>query len=163
MHELSLAGGILKVLEQTRARDPFERVTQLRLEVGALAGVEIESLRFALTTIATDTLLAGASIEIYTSPATAWCLPCGQSVAITSISEARGQELVSSTSGCPERPAPGGWEQGLVSSTSGCPEPRGVRVAGCGCERQTMTETRNSAMSSGVSRAPVRSTSRLVW
>jgi hydrogenase nickel incorporation protein HypA/HybF len=84
MHELSLAGGILKVLEQTRARDPFERVTQLRLEVGALAGVEIESLRFALTTIATDILLAGASIEIYTPPATAWCLPCGQSVAITS-------------------------------------------------------------------------------
>ncbi|MBP9063670.1 MAG: hydrogenase maturation nickel metallochaperone HypA, partial [Aquabacterium sp.] len=26
----------------------------------------------------------GASIEIYTPPATAWCLPCGQSVAITS-------------------------------------------------------------------------------
>lgn len=84
MHELSLAGGILRVLEQTRERDPFERVTHLRLEVGALAGVEIESLRFALSSIAADTLLADAAIEIDTPPASAWCLPCGQRVSITS-------------------------------------------------------------------------------
>jgi hydrogenase nickel incorporation protein HypA/HybF len=84
MHELSLAGGILRVLEQTRARDPFERITQLRLEVGALAGVEIESLRFALTSIAQNSLLTGASIEIDLLPGIAWCLPCGQNVAITS-------------------------------------------------------------------------------
>ena len=84
MHELSLADGILRVLEQTCARDPFERITQLRLEVGALAGVEIEALRFALDSIAAGTLLAGASIEIDQPPGDAWCPPCGQSVAITS-------------------------------------------------------------------------------
>lgn len=84
MHELSLAGGILRVIEQTCERDPFERVTQLRLAVGALANVEIESLRFALHSIATDTLLAGASIEIDQPPGTAWCLPCERSVDITS-------------------------------------------------------------------------------
>lgn len=84
MHELSLAGGILRVLEQTRERDPFERVTQLRLQVGALANVEIESLRFALESIATHTILAGASIEIDQPPGSAWCLPCGRSVEITS-------------------------------------------------------------------------------
>ena len=84
MHELSLADGILRVLEQTGARDPFERITQLRLEVGALAGVEIEAMRFALDSIAVGTLLAGASIEIDQPPGDAWCPPCGQSVAITS-------------------------------------------------------------------------------
>ena len=84
MHELSLAGGILRVLEQARERDPFERITQLRLEVGALASVEIESLRFALNCIAANTILAGASIEIDQPPGSAWCLPCGHSVAITS-------------------------------------------------------------------------------
>ena len=84
MHELSLAGGILRVLEQTRERDPFERITQLRLEVGALASVEIESLRFALDSIAENTVLAGASIEIIQPSGSAWCLPCGQSVSITS-------------------------------------------------------------------------------
>jgi hydrogenase nickel incorporation protein HypA/HybF len=84
MHELSLAGGILRVLEQTRERDPFERITQLRLEVGALASVEIEALRFALGSIADNTVLAGASIEIIQAPGSAWCLPCGRSVEITS-------------------------------------------------------------------------------
>ena len=84
MHELSLAGGILRVLEQARARDPFERITQLRLEVGALASVEISSLRFALEAIAPDTCLEGALIEIDQPPGSAWCLPCGQSVVITS-------------------------------------------------------------------------------
>ena len=84
MHELSLAGGILRVLEQTRAREPFERITQLRLEVGALASVEIESLRFALHSIAADTVLAGAVIEIDQPPGSAWCLPCSQNVTITS-------------------------------------------------------------------------------
>jgi hydrogenase nickel incorporation protein HypA/HybF len=84
MHELSLAGGILRVLEQTRERDHFERITQLRLEVGVLAGVEIESLRFALSAIAANSILAGASIEIDQPPGIAWCLPCSLSVPITS-------------------------------------------------------------------------------
>lgn len=82
MHELSLAGGILRLIEQTRERDPFERVTHVALEVGALSGVEVESLRFALQAIAPDTCLAGAEIEIQEPPAQAWCLPCGQSVPI---------------------------------------------------------------------------------
>ena len=84
MHELSLAGGILKVLEQTRARDPFERVTHLRLEAGALCGVEISALRFALQAIAPDTCLAGAHIDIDEPAGSAWCMPCSQSVAILS-------------------------------------------------------------------------------
>ena len=82
MHELSLAGGILRLIEQTRARDPFERVTHVTLEVGALSGVEVESLRFALQAIAPDTCMAGADIVIQEPPAQAWCLPCGQSVPI---------------------------------------------------------------------------------
>ncbi len=82
MHEVSLAGGILQVVEQTRARDPFTRVMHLTLEVGALSGVEVSSLRFALQAISHDTCLAGSEIEIQEPSATAWCLPCGQSVPI---------------------------------------------------------------------------------
>jgi hydrogenase nickel incorporation protein HypA/HybF len=59
-------------------------VTHLKLEAGALSGVEISSLRFALEAIAVDTCLAQACIEIDEPAATAWCLPCGQSVAIRS-------------------------------------------------------------------------------
>lgn len=84
MHELSLAGGILRLLEQTQERDPFERVAQLRLEAGALSGVEISALRFALEAVAPGTCLEGAQIDIDEPPGSAWCLPCGQSVAIRS-------------------------------------------------------------------------------
>ncbi len=40
MHEISLAGGILRMVEEAAAREHFWRVSKLRLEIGALAGVE---------------------------------------------------------------------------------------------------------------------------
>ena len=40
MHEASLAGGILQLVERTAERERFARVTHLRLEAGQLAGVE---------------------------------------------------------------------------------------------------------------------------
>ncbi len=84
MHEISLASGILQIVEQTRARDPFVRVTHLRLQAGALAGVEIAALRFALEALAPGTLLEGAVIAIDEQPGTAWCLQCSASVPIFS-------------------------------------------------------------------------------
>lgn len=84
MHEVSLAGGILRVVEQTRARDPFDHVTHLRLQAGALSGVEVSALRFALESMAPGTCLERAVIDIEEQPASAWCLPCGQSVEIQS-------------------------------------------------------------------------------
>ncbi|HNB44420.1 MAG TPA: hydrogenase/urease maturation nickel metallochaperone HypA, partial [Burkholderiaceae bacterium] len=40
MHELSLAGGIVRVVEDAAAREHFQRVSQLRVEAGALSGVD---------------------------------------------------------------------------------------------------------------------------
>lgn len=84
MHELSLAGGVLDLVEQAAAREGFRRVSVLRLQVGKLAGVEIESLRFALESIAPGTCLAGARIEIDEPPGQAWCMTCSK---LTSIKE----------------------------------------------------------------------------
>jgi hydrogenase nickel incorporation protein HypA/HybF len=84
MHEMSLAGGILKVVEDAAARQHFKRVSQLRLEAGALAGVEVSALRFALEALSPGTLLQGAQIEIDQPPGTAWCMRCAASVAIAS-------------------------------------------------------------------------------
>ena len=84
MHELSLAAGILQVVEQARDRDPFERVTHLRLQAGALAGVELSALRFALESLAPGTLREGAVIDIEEQAGTAWCLQCEKSVPIFS-------------------------------------------------------------------------------
>lgn len=82
MHEVSLAGGILAAVEAAAARDPFARVSRLRLEAGQLAGVEVAALRFALEALAPGTLLAGARIDIEQPPGQAWCLDCAASVAL---------------------------------------------------------------------------------
>jgi hydrogenase nickel incorporation protein HypA/HybF len=84
MHELSLAGGILKLVEDAAARDPFTRVERLTLEAGVLAGVEVSALRFALQAIAGGTLLEGARIDIDELPGRAFCMACGESVEIGS-------------------------------------------------------------------------------
>ena len=84
MHEMSLAGGVLRLGEQACARDPFGRVSRLTLQAGALAGVEVPALRFALDAIAPGTLLEGAEVHIDEPPAQALCPGCGQTVAIAS-------------------------------------------------------------------------------
>lgn len=88
MHELSLAGGVLRVVEDAARREGFARVSQLHLEAGALSGVEVRALRFALDALCPGTCLEGAIIHIDEPPGTAWCLPCGSSVAIQSRADA---------------------------------------------------------------------------
>lgn len=88
MHEMSLAGGILKVIDDAAAREPFARVQRLTLQAGALAGVEVRALRFALDAIAPGTRLQGAEIVIEEPPGQAWCLRCSQPVTIQSRTDA---------------------------------------------------------------------------
>ena len=87
MHEMSLAGGILRLVEDAAQREQFKRVQRLTLEAGALAGVEVRALRFALEAICPGTCLDGAQIIIEQAAAQAWCLPCGASVAIQARSD----------------------------------------------------------------------------
>jgi hydrogenase nickel incorporation protein HypA/HybF len=76
MHEMSLAGGILQVVEDAAARENFSRVKRLTLEAGALAGVELRALRFAIEAISPGTCLEGAALEIEEPPGEAWCMQC---------------------------------------------------------------------------------------
>lgn len=82
MHEASLAAAILQLVESQARQQPFARVTRLRLEVGTLAGVEVEALEFALQALSPGTLLQGARIEMATPAGTARCRKCGRTVAI---------------------------------------------------------------------------------
>jgi hydrogenase nickel incorporation protein HypA/HybF len=88
MHEMSLAGGILKVVEDAAAREGFAKVQRLRLEAGALAGVELRALQFALQAVAPGTCLEGAQIDIEQHPGQAWCMPCCTTVAIMARTDA---------------------------------------------------------------------------
>lgn len=88
MHELSLAGGVVRLVEDAAEREGFRRVSQLRLEAGALSGVEVRALRFALDASIPGTCLEGAEILIDAPPGTAWCLRCCGTVEIASRADA---------------------------------------------------------------------------
>jgi hydrogenase nickel incorporation protein HypA/HybF len=88
MHEASLAGGILQLVEDAARREGFRRVTRLRLEAGQLAGVEPRALRFAIEALAPGTCLAGAELLIDEPPGQAWCLRCGGTVRIAQRGDA---------------------------------------------------------------------------
>lgn len=83
MHEVSLACSVLQIVEETAARERFQRVVELRLAVGPLSGVEVEALRFALECIAPGTFLEGARLVIEEPPGEAWCVSCTKQVTIT--------------------------------------------------------------------------------
>ena len=88
MHEASLAGGVLQLVEDTAVREGFSRLLSLRLEAGQLAGVDVRALRFALESLAPGTVLDGAQIEIEEPPGKAWCMGCAQTVAIAQRGDA---------------------------------------------------------------------------
>jgi hydrogenase nickel incorporation protein HypA/HybF len=88
MHEASLAGGVLQLVEDTAAQEGFSRLLSLRLEAGQLAGVDVRALRFALESLAPGTLLQGAQIDIEEPDGQAWCLNCGQTVGIAQRGDA---------------------------------------------------------------------------
>ena len=82
MHELSLATTVLQIVESAAARESFSRVRSLHLSVPCLAGVEIEAFRFALESLAPNTVLACADIIIDEPASRAHCLDCNAPIEI---------------------------------------------------------------------------------
>ena len=72
------------MIEAAAVRENFLRVARLRLEVGVLAGVEPQALRFALTAMMPGTCLDGGEIAIDETPGLARCLSCAADVEIAS-------------------------------------------------------------------------------
>jgi hydrogenase nickel incorporation protein HypA/HybF len=84
MHELSLCQGLLEVLEEQARTQDFARVKAVWLEVGQLAAVESEALRFCFDVVVRGTLAEGARLHLVELPGQAWCLDCARSVPIHS-------------------------------------------------------------------------------
>jgi hydrogenase nickel incorporation protein HypA/HybF len=87
MHELSLAEDILRLMEDTARREAARRITRVTLEIGALASVEIEALRFCFAAVIRGTLAATAQLEIRVLPGEGWCMPCGQTVPLAALAD----------------------------------------------------------------------------
>ncbi len=80
MHELSLCENILQVLEQQADVQQYRKVKTVWLEIGALAGVEIEALRFSFDMVMQGSLADQAHLEIIEIPGQAWCSSCNRDV-----------------------------------------------------------------------------------
>ena len=82
MHEMSLSEGVLQLIEQNAQAQGFSRVMAVQLEIGELAGVDVEAMRFSFDAVTRGTLAEAARLEILAAPGEAWCMPCGHAVHI---------------------------------------------------------------------------------
>jgi hydrogenase nickel incorporation protein HypA/HybF len=76
MHEVSVASNILKIVNEELENNNGEEVNQIHLAVGALSGIVVESLRFALDVSRNETLLKNTEILIDEIPANVQCRSC---------------------------------------------------------------------------------------
>ena len=83
MHEMSLCEGIIQLIEQQSVEQQFNSVTSVCLEIGTLAAVEIEAMRFSFDAIAKGTIADAAKLEIISIQGRAECPACTQQTQIT--------------------------------------------------------------------------------
>ncbi|PHS54377.1 MAG: hydrogenase maturation nickel metallochaperone HypA [Lutibacter sp.] len=76
MHELSIALGIVKIAEDETAKANAKQVTKIELEIGVLAGVEIDSLNFIWESAIENTVLKQAEKEITVIGGKGKCIDC---------------------------------------------------------------------------------------
>ncbi len=84
MHEFSLCNSVMRIIERQASATGFARVNSVRLEIGALANVEIDALRFSFAATSRGTIADGARLEIIETPAYAWCPECAGEVIVKS-------------------------------------------------------------------------------
>lgn len=82
MHEMSLAEGIRRIVEEQAAAHGVARITRLRLEIGRFAGVEKDALAFAFDVVMRGSPAEGAELVVIDLPGQALCYDCMETVEI---------------------------------------------------------------------------------
>jgi len=82
MHEMSLCESILRIIEDQASVQHYHKVKTVYLEVGALAGVQVEALQFGFDVVMKDSIAASADLKIIDLLGQAWCLQCMKNVEI---------------------------------------------------------------------------------
>lgn len=80
MHEMSLAEGMRRIVEDQARAHGFVRVSVIRLEIGRFAGVEKPALEFAFDVVMRGSPAEGARLEMIDLPGRALCYDCGKTV-----------------------------------------------------------------------------------
>ncbi len=77
MHESAVAESLIRILAEEAARHGAARITRVRLQVGALAGVEPRTLSACFELFAEGTAAEGARLDFETIPVLGRCRACG--------------------------------------------------------------------------------------
>lgn len=85
MHEMSLAEGVLQLVEDTARRESAQRVKLVVLEIGRLSSVEPEALKFCFEAVTHGSIAQGSALEIIDVPGEGWCLPCAETVTMSEL------------------------------------------------------------------------------
>jgi len=78
MHELSIAQSIIEIIEQHVSPDEQPAVREVKIRVGALAGVIPDSLEFCYSAITANTSLQHSHLFIENVPLMIQCKACGR-------------------------------------------------------------------------------------
>ncbi|MDY3114470.1 MAG: hydrogenase maturation nickel metallochaperone HypA [Sutterella sp.] len=88
MHEMSIAEGIIEVVERTAKANNVNRIKSVRVSIGELAGVDIPSLQFAWSSVTQNGPAQGATLTIEQPEGTAWCMNCSKTVPLHKYGDA---------------------------------------------------------------------------
>jgi hydrogenase nickel incorporation protein HypA/HybF len=82
MHEMALAESVRDIVDATARANGARRVAAVRLEIGKLAQVEVDAMRFAFDVVMRGSLADSARLEIEQPDGSAWCMRCCKPVLI---------------------------------------------------------------------------------
>lgn len=77
MHEMSVAQGLLSILEDRAKAHGVARILRIRLKIGRLRGLDSRQLRLAFEALAEGSLAEGAAFDVDEIAAKARCRSCG--------------------------------------------------------------------------------------
>lgn len=96
MHELSIALNIVDIVSEEARKNNANSVDKVVLEIGTLAGVEMQAFSFAWNEAITDTVLSNAEKQIVAIEGLGLCKHCGKEF-----------KLIEKYTPCPECGVPG--------------------------------------------------------
>jgi hydrogenase nickel incorporation protein HypA/HybF len=80
MHEVALAESVRSIVEEAARNAACGRVATVVLEIGELAAVEVEALRFCLEVVLRGSVAEGAAVEVEPVAGAGWCPACAATV-----------------------------------------------------------------------------------
>src|SRR3989338_9886425 len=88
MHEMSLAESVRQIIEDAAREQGFKRVRTVWLEIGQLACVEQESLRFGFDVVMRGSIAEQARLEIIETAGQGRCEKCARDFPLAALYEA---------------------------------------------------------------------------